>query len=116
MRAANLRAATSMQIMAKSLGLRHTAQRKMRRAAWGAQRGSWGGGQPGARDVGRAVDAACAAVHRWWPVRGGMGLASGGSAPESDGCECAEESFLWLISGFYFYRDPEATGEESGVD
>ena len=59
--------------------------------------GSWGRRGAGGEGAGRAVDAVCAAVHRWWPVRGGVGLASGGSAPESDG-ECAEESFLWLIS------------------
>eukprot|EP00967_Tisochrysis_lutea_P068710 scaffold90121_cov30-Tisochrysis_lutea.AAC.1 len=48
---------------------------------------SWelGRRRAGGEGAGRAVDAVCAAVHRWRPAHGGVGLASGGSAPESDG-------------------------------
>ena len=51
----------------------------------GGRSGELGRRGAGREGTGRAVDAVCAAVHHWWPVRGGVGLASGGSAPESDG-------------------------------
>ena len=51
------------------------------------------------------METVCAAVHHWSPAHGGVGLASGGSAPESDGCKCAEES-VSLALKFYFYQTP----------
>ena len=51
----------------------------------GRRSGESGRRGAGCEGAGRAADAVCAAVHRWRPVRGGVGLASGGSAPESDG-------------------------------
>ena len=73
----------------------------------GAQRGVGGGGEPGTRGAGRAVDAVCAAAHRWWPVRGGVGLASGGSAPESDGWrECRGVGFVGSSPAFTFTETP----------
>ena len=87
----NLRAAISRQAMAKALSCatQHGASCGVQLGGRSGELGRRGAGREG---TGHAVETVCAAVHHWSPAHGGVGLASGGSAPESDGCKCAEES------------------------
>lgn len=71
---------------------------------------SWGRRGAGCEGTGRAVETVCAAVHRWWPVRGGGGACVGRQRTRerwlSEERECRGVGFVASSPAFTFTETP----------